>query len=945
MLKRYKKVEVTKAKTKTDRLGKISLDQKTKQGITATQEITDSPSSPEGFNMPSEGKGRQILDTVQWKMQDRLIHLKKVQVAIEAEKSIELPDSSNVYQTEELYHYKTTKRIKDADRDLFDPLTESIAKSVHDLEDVELFLRARHAPEANKRLQEINPKRPDNTALSGMSNAEADKIMGQYGKDAVMLNIASQIDTITKATRQTMVNDGLATKEEIKAWENAYEFYIPLKREGKGSEMPKKGRGMYVGGKESKMRLTGSEDLKPVNIVANIMAQHESTIIRAEKTKVGRAMLKLAKEHPNKDLWLADAPELKPFLKQRKDDAKQLDLFTGLPGALSEVVYGRDILYKFADNVLVTKIDGIEHTVTFNDQNVHSQRIVRSLKNLGADNSNAVLNVLSKVNRVLAMVNTSLNPEFIFSNFTRDMQTAGYNIHDTEAKGVKAKIFRDVFKAMRGIRHGVRGKYDIDWAKNYEAFEKSGAQTGWIDYYKNIEAREKTLKKNLGMLKEGAWPATQRTIKGVFDFISNENTAVENAIRLSAFAHLTGRTGVPRILSDAKGASTAKNMTVNFNRRGDAGQAMNALYLFFNANAQGSVRLIYAASKSPTVRRLMYGTVGFAVMLDMLNRSIGGEDDDGENKYDKVPVWVKEHNMVIMRPNGDYFKIPLPWGYNTLHVLGQIIGESVDPNYQKDFSAIASAGRLGGAVLASFNPLGSESSLLQIVSPTIVDPFIQWSENQNFAGIPLRPEQNPFDVPKPEYQMYFRNAREPSKWMAKQLNDLTGGDITKPGLVDVSPEVFDLFIDTFTGGVGKFLDNTLRIPKTLTEKDVDVRHIPFVRRMYGEPSEFAARTTFYDNLNDIRYAEKSVKHYRNIRDFDGLKKTRKANAIELRFVERAKNTKKEVDKLRKQQKQIEKSKLTKEAKEKRIEEKEKRIRQKINRFNKQYFDAKQGRSN
>ena len=936
MLRKYQEAATKKAKPKIDRLSNVSLDQKTKQGIVDTQKMTDNPVSPEGFNMPSEGRGKQVLDTIQWKIQDKLIHLKKVQTAIEKQESIKLSDDANVYQTEELYHYKTTKRTNNADRDLFDPLIESIHKSKHDLEDVELFLRARHAYEANKRLQEINPKRPDNTALSGMSNIDADKTLRQYDKDASMQGIGRQIDAIAKATRQMMVEDGLATKEEIKAWENAYKYYIPLKREKHDLAMPKKGRGMYVGGKESKRRLVGSEELKPVNIIANIMAQHESTIIRAEKAKVGRAMLKLAKEHPNKEFWAVDAPELKPFLKQRSDDAKQLDLFTGLPGALSEVVYGKDILYKFNDNVLVTKIDGIEHTITFNEQNLHSQRIVKSLKNLGADNSNAAINILSKITRILAIVNTSANPEFIISNFARDIQTAGYNINDTEAKGVKIKIFKDVFKALQGIRHGVRGKYDTEWAKHYEDFEKAGAQTGWTGYYKNIEAREKTLKKKLALLKPGAWPATQRTIRDLFNFVSNENTAVENAIRLSTYKHLKDIG-----LSDAKAASAAKNLTVNFNRRGDAGQALNALYLFFNANAQGSVRLIYAAARSPVVRKMMLGTVGFAVMLDILNRTVGGDDDDGEKKYDKIPDWVKEHNLVIMRPSGDYFKIPLPWGYNTLHVLGQIIGEAVDPNYQKDFSAIASSGRLGSAVLASFNPMGSESSLLQIISPTIIDPFIQWAENQNFAGIPLRPEQNPFDVPKPEYQMYFRNARGPSKWIAKKLNFLTGGDITKPGLVDVSPEVFDLFIDTFTGGAGKFLDNTLRLPKTLTEKDVDIRHIPFVRRMYGEPSEFAARTTFYDNLSEIRYAEKSIKHYQTIRDVSALRKARKANAIELRFIERAKNTKEAVGRLRDRQKEIEKSKIEKKVKTKRIENIEKRIRRKINRFNKQYFDAKQ----
>ncbi|GAG89865.1 unnamed protein product, partial [marine sediment metagenome] len=124
--------------------------------------------------------------------------------------------------------------------------------------------------------------------------------------------------------------------------------------------------GMDIGGAESKKRLAGSAERKAVNILTNIIAQHESSIIRAEKAKVGRAMLKLAEAHPNKELWEVDAPELKPFLKQRKSE--EIDEITGLPTTLSEVVYGKDILYKFNDNVLVVKVAGKEHTITFNDQ-------------------------------------------------------------------------------------------------------------------------------------------------------------------------------------------------------------------------------------------------------------------------------------------------------------------------------------------------------------------------------------------------------------------------------------------------------------------------------------------------------------------------------------------------------------------------------------------------
>ena len=66
--------------------------------------------------------------------------------------------------------------------------------------------------------------------------------------------------------------------------------------------------------------------------------------------------------------------------------------------------------------------------------------------------------------------------------------------------------------------------------------------------------------------------------------------------------------------------------------------------------------------------------VGFAVfggMLTLLNRATSDEDEDGVLFYDKIPDYIKERNIIIMRPDGkNYFKIPLPYGYSLFHTVG-----------------------------------------------------------------------------------------------------------------------------------------------------------------------------------------------------------------------------------------------------------------------------------
>jgi len=273
-----------------------------------------------------------------------------------------------------------------------------------------------------------------------------------------------------------------------------------------------------------------------------------------------------------------------------------------------------------------------------------------------------------------------------------------------------------------------------------------------------------------------------------------------------------------------------------------------------------------------------------------------------------------------------------------LHVLGQTIGEAVDPN-KEGFDCMEAALRMGSAVVGSFNPLGSESSLLQLAAPTIADPFVQWAENQNFAGIPIRPDQMPFDVPKPEYQMYWQSSRRPVRWIAKKLNDLTGGDEVRPGLIDVSPEVMDLFVDTMAGGAGRFIDNTISLPGTLMKKDVDINKIPFLKRFYGEAPSYYLRTKFYDNLSKIRYADKAKRHYSD--DKEKLAEVKRKCAWELRFVNRVKTDKSKLRKLRKKRKDLEnKKELSKRIRENKAEEIEKEISLIMTDFNRTYQGKK-----
>ena len=871
-------------------------------------ETTPSPESGERWYST-------FVDEAIFRFQDKFNYLAKAQRAAARERGLgEVSEDEDAYLAELRYHGIAGAAIEDFQRDHVEPLIEAISKAGVTIEDIDRYLHARHAPEANARLKEINPDREDNDALSGMSDEDAAAVMREFsrsGKSKALADVAARADAITKAQRDLMREAGLELPESIDEWEETYEHYVPLHRTGFNRVRPGRGKGFSVTGRQ---KLRAGSNRAVEHILSHLIAQHEATIIRAEKNKVAQAMLTFAKNNPNKDLYEVNKVEFKPTI-----------------GPDGLIVYRPQRGFQFADNVLVVKVDGKDHTITFNERDHNAMRIAHAMKNLGADSSGPIVNTLSKVTRFLALVNTGANPEFIISNFARDLQTAGYNLSSTEADALKWQIIRDVGKSWRGIRRFQKGKGGA-WSEYFDEFRKAGAQTGWLGAYDDVARRERKLARMVeSMTGQSSVVKIRRGLYELEQFIEHENTAVENAIRLSAFVHAR-RAGI----SEAKAARLAKELTVNFNRKGDYGQVMNALYLFYNASIQGSARLISAATKSPKVRKLIGATIVFAAFLDMVNRALGGDDDDGRSRYDKVPDFVKERNLIIMRPgeSGDYIKIPLPWGYNVFHVIGQVIGEALT---KPGFRATAGAARVGATVFSAFNPVGSESSLTQLISPTITDPLVQWSENKDWTGRPLRPEGNPFDVAVPSSQQYWDSVREPSRWIAERLNELTGGSEIRPGAIDINPEAIDLLIDTFTGGAGRFITDTFATPvKALQGEDVETFEIPLLRRVYGRPGASTLRQEYYENADAIRVTELEVRHFQETGDQAGLSRLRRERRGEYGMIEARRRIERDLRRLRTARNRVEGSRLSDAQQRARLDQINRQMDQRMTQFNRLY---------
>ena len=810
-------------------------------------------------------KGAEAWDSFRTAMQDRYLPLLRTQQTIEKQTGRNLPENLNPYLGEELMAGRIGSRLEALMEDNVRPLFDAMADEGVTTDELESYLYARHAPERNARIAEINPEF-DGDNGSGMTNLEARAVMARItrdGKMEAMERLAERVDRMRDMALDYRVETGLMSQEDADAWRATYEHYVPLRgfKEVEGDpasaeRINRSGGGINVRGKES--RAAYGRRSQADSPLAYTILQAEEAIVRGETNRVAQRFVNLARANPDEDFW-----EVNKVSSRRKMNPE-----TGLVESYDV----NQITAEDKDFTVVAKFDGKEVRITMNRENEAASRLADSMRNLTQHKLDFVTRYFGVINRFLSRMNTSFNPEFTITNAFRDIQTAAVNLTGEELDGMVKGTLKDYRKALVASTKGAFRKGDGEWRQWYEEFVSEGGRV----YFNDIQDLGR-LKKRLetdaalaGATEMKTTPAqarihAKRLFRGAVQLIENLNLGVENAVRLAAYKNARERG-----MSKTASASLAKNLTVNFNRRGTAGPLMNSLYMFYNAGIQGTTRLILAL-RSKRARRLLYGVMAGGAAVEMLNAALTGTDDDEEDFYDKIPPHVKERNLVLMLPDGeDYVTIPLPYGYSTFWEGGRTAAEIAR---RGGYKWQESAGNFITAVANSFNPVGGNENILNFLAPTILDPVVDLQQNEDFTGRPIMPEQNPFDSPDPDHQRYYPGVSPNWKQVAHALNDLTGGDDVLPGAVSVSPETMEYLFGFATGGAGRFVEDVFfDLPALVIGSDPDhettIRDFPFARRLYGSVSPWADKGLYYERTREVDLAVDNAKAYIEREQFD-----------------------------------------------------------------------------
>lgn len=788
-----------------------------------TSKSSVNDSIKDGYNevfLPDQTK----FQTFRKNVEDYNIRLKEVNNKIsDLLGTKEIADHLDIYARKDMLPRKTSDAIERVRKQRESFVHELVDKDIK-TDDLDRYMIARHAAERNAKMKEVSGRDVD--GLSGMKDADAKKILQEAPEE--LTAFAKKLDKILDDNLKFQVDKGLITQKEADMLKGAYKNYVPLYRDVDDS-FTGIGMGTDIRGKESK-RAFGSQK-RVTSPIANIFYQVEKAHVRALKNEVGKTVQSIVKEHP----------DLKSLFKITKQQ------YTPRYDKNGEITR-MDPKFKMADNVVGFKENGKQMFIEVADKEVAA-----ALKNADLVQLPRFMQPLRTAVAIWSSMKTRWSPEFLITNFERDLSEALINlgvekeILGKAGKGLRRAVVKDLFPSQNAIRkhlkyqrtNGKKGKLD----STFDEFLERGGDTGhfWVETAKKGEESLHALEKRLkGEGKDGVLNWGRDGLKLVDDI----NSVVELGVRFSTYKAL-----VKKGMSKDKAIQAAADLTINFSRQGAYAPIAKSLYGFINPTVQGSSKVLRALGHGEGRKlyrnRVAMGATGLA-LLGYINRQMSmALDPEGD---EAIPEYSKNHKLVVSIGDGKSITLwNMPYGFALFSALGSNLAE-VQAG-KKTFGE--GMGEVGKTALTSFSPF--EGDLYSLI-PTMMKPVVEATSNHAWYDGPIYPKQKFTRTPKADSEVAFKNTSQTYIGIAKFLNKITGGSEGKAGLLDFHPESLNYVFDQYIGGPVTFAQQSLEAIGRGATGEFNPSKTPFVKKFYrkDEPKGFV-----YGTISDT--LERSLK--------------------------------------------------------------------------------------
>lgn len=584
---------------------------------------------------------------------------------------------------------------------------------------------------------------------------------------------------------------------------------------------------------------------------------------------------------PDTNSAIPEDDRLAEYLDKRKDltdriEAEEKNITVTTRPMEAGAYRGLSETEENAHTVTVRK-NGVRYVVRLSDPAV-ANAINNNFEEFIGGWGGKVVDFIGKRTRTLASLSTSWNPEFIIPNNLRDAIWAGvYNAVDADGNfrgyirnipNSYASISRYHLGRSAPLTFNERAKYDIytpEGAKAaqsefgkmrlldtyYDDFLMEGGLTGYA-YMHDVKDYSRKLARKI---------KANATVPGAALGVINDAAGfMSDMSEISTrFATFLSQIQSGREVREA--VNYAKNITINFNTRGEWGRGLNSLFMFYNASMQGVANVYRLTKRNPgrmaVVAASMLGLgYGMSLLLSQFLAAGGGEGEEWN-----ISDYERYTNFIIpgtwFGSEDGYIKIPIPMELRPFWISGVVANDLNQGKIQAEdaWKTILQASS------DAFSPLEvSADHPFKMITPTLFKPILEvlvW--NEDFAGRQIN--RTPFTKSQiiPDSQLGQRNANIISKSVTEWLNELGGGNPWTPAgrrkdgsvnewqnWLDISPSTLDHLAASYTGGLGRMLFRTFDFITTSGDER-SARNWPVFNRFYGEVrKEINPSTRYYD---------------------------------------------------------------------------------------------------
>ena len=826
---------------------------------------------------------------------------------------------------------------------LFKPMLDEVAKLAGNEDARELltnYMMAKHGLERNMLMAEnaandavsAGDTRPFADILAGYREKDYAGLTALTGKDNVadaeaearwmvhdyeLLNdtaaLWAKVNAVSKAILQKSYECGMMSKATFDKVSDMYDFYIPLRG---FDETTSAEAYAYLSHKQSAfnapIKKAEGRKSKADDPFANLQSMAESAIMQGNRNKlVKQRFLNFALNHPSdlvsvSDIWVEYddiADEWKPVFPDNIDsndtpeevERKMQDFETKME-ALAQQYPDRYKRGKDAANIpyrvvesrdlkqhqVVVKRGGRDYVITING-NPRAAQALNGQTNPDNDMSGAIgalLRAGEKVNRQLSAFYTTRNPDFIVSNFMRDMLYTNSMAWIKESPNYALRFHRNYLMVNPVTMKRLLAKYrkgTLDMSDKTEAmlhqFMMNGGETGYANI-RDIEQHKNDIRKELkranGKLGIG------RAMSLLAEKFDELNRAVENCARFAAFvtSREMGR-------SIDKSIYDAKEISVNFNKKGSgakfydstgqtkAGNASamvsglgRSSYVFWNAAIQGTTNFGRQMKKHPAKA---FTGIAAMFLLGAIIAYLGGDDDeDDKNAYYNLPEYVRRSN-ILFRAGDSWISIPLPIEYRAFYGMGELMTSIFSGKEHLTGGEIAEAIAGQATQILPIDFLEGGGGLNAFV-PSAAKPLWEaYVAEKSWTGMPLY-KDTPYNKDMPEWTKAYKSANKYIVNLASVLNEATGGDPYTKGFVDINPAKIEYMLNGYFGGISGTIDKMVKMGETwLGDREYDPRSFLLWNRLVkagDERTEYRAVNNEYFRLKEEHDRLKTrLRHY------------------------------------------------------------------------------------